>query len=66
MKATHLYHVYSELVQLNRAHLLILPPYHSSPPRPVELKTFHQKAHVVDVARVEYLSEEWTSYLIVS
>lgn len=59
MKATHLYHVYSESVQLNRAHLLILP-------QPVELKTFHQKAHVVDVARVEYLSEEWTSYLIVS
>jgi hypothetical protein len=31
-----------------------------------ELRTSLQKAHVVDVARVEYLFEESTSYLAVS
>jgi hypothetical protein len=32
----------------------------------LELRTSLQKAHVVDVARVEYLSEESISYLAVS
>jgi hypothetical protein len=32
----------------------------------IEVRTSPQKAHVVDVARVEHLSEESTSYLAVS